>query len=130
MSNLTKALLLSITLGSSAVVWAQTIVSGNTVAQTGGTYQCAALNNADTVTIAVSANNGAAFACNATNAALGVAAGKGRGNVYTIHSNGGNTITATAHGGRFQGATAAAVTADAAAAADTLAATELLNAGT
>lgn len=128
MSNLTKTLLLSIVLGSSVAAWAQTIVSTNTITQTsdgGGTYTCAALNAVDTVRVSISAGNGAAFACNAANVGVAVASSRGRGNIYRIHSQGGNTIQAFPNeGGRF------ATTAAAATAADTHAANALADAGT
>lgn len=127
MSKLTKTLILSAILSTSVIAWAQTIASGNTITQTaggGGTYTCDALNGADTVRVSVSAGNGAAFACNTANVGVGVANYKGRGNVYSIHSQGGNTIVATPNGSRF------ANVAQAAAAADTAAAARLVEAGT
>lgn len=116
MSNLTKTLLLSIVLASSATAWATVIASGDTITQTGGTGGgaggCAALNNVDTVRVSISAGNGAAFVCNAANVGVGVASSRGRGNIYSIHSQGGNTIIATPNGSRFADVAAAATAAD------------------
>ena len=126
MTKITKSLLLCTALTSASFAWATaavTFTSSGTVNQ-GGTAvgtatnigACSSLNNADYVTIALSANNGGGYACNSVNVGVAVASSKGRGIIYSTNSNGGNAVNQTTNsGGRFTGTASAALTAAAAA---------------
>lgn len=108
---------------ASLITEAQTVATGDIIGFSSGTYNCEALRPSDTVVIALSADNGGAFACNGKDVGIAVANAKGKGVVYSISTAGGKTIISTQLG-RFGSIPIAA------AAADIQAAARLAEAGT